>query len=639
MYLRSIQLKNTGPIHELSLTMPFVGDQPKPLVIVGRNGSGKSTIISFVVNALLGIKQTVFEDSEIEKGKVYRVRSSLGINGNSNFFFARLNFDKGVSLVEWQLNNQKEAYTEEGEFLAIDPTWLEISPNETSHFALSLGELRPLHLLEKSLSEICILFFPADRFEPPDWLNLENLSSELKLPETSRVKGRTQRKILSKNRLKPTLEWLNSVIYDMLINEHQPMNLPVGDNGQLISARVPIPGKGHAIFNSIVTILQSVLCEKSSDTIQLSIGDRSSRIISLTINRDSQVIRHIKDLMSLSAGESALFCMFSSILRDADLASMQFETPAQISGIVVVDEADLHLHLSLQYEALPRLIALFPKIQFIISVHAPMVALGLEKNLGSDGFEIRELPTGALITSENYSEFLTAFAVFANTNKFQEELLAKVNATKSESAILLLEGKTDASLISSAWEKLNPNTPIPFTPVPCGVDPNPDERSGGAEMLRRCFEFLSIVTDRTVIAIFDNDRSGNEQFKSITNKAFGLGKNLSLKHHKQKQMYAMLLPIPPGREIFVSTTKLTNRYLSIEHFFSDELLQANGLKGDPVIADSIVFEIDPSSRAKVSFAENAKNFDVSEFKNFLQIFDCISGILSKGSIETSCELK
>lgn len=82
----------------------------------------------------------------------------------------------------------------------------------------------------------------------------------------------------------------------------------------------------------------------------------------------------------------------------------------------------------------------------------------------------------------------------------------------------------------------------------------------------------------------------------------------------------MLLPIPPGREIFVSTNKLTNRYLSIEHFFSDELLQANGLKGDPVIADSIVFEIDPSSRAKVSFAENAKNFDVSEFKKFFTNF-------------------
>ena len=81
----------------------------------------------------------------------------------------------------------------------------------------------------------------------------------------------------------------------------------------------------------------------------------------------------------------------------------------------------------------------------------------------------------------------------------------------------------------------------------------------------------------------------------------------------------------------MSATKLTNRYLSIEHFFSDELLQANGLKGDPVIVDSKVFEVDASSKVKVSFAENAKNFDASDFNNFPQIFDCISKMLSKES--------
>ena len=48
--------------------------------------------------------------------------------------------------------------------------------------------------------------------------------------------------------------------------------------------------------------------------------------------------------MSLSAGESALFCMFASIICDADLSAMQFESFADITGIVVIDEADLHLH-------------------------------------------------------------------------------------------------------------------------------------------------------------------------------------------------------------------------------------------------------------------------------------------------------
>lgn len=624
MYLRSIQLKNTGPIQELNLTMPFAGDLPKPLVLVGRNGSGKSTLISFIINALLGIKQQIYKDAEVEEGKVYRLRSLLGIHGSTHFYFARLNFDKGVSLIEWQLDNQKESFTEPDELQAIDPSWQQIPPNETSYYALPLGELSQLHLLEKSLGENSLLFFPADRFEPPDWLNLENLSPELKLPEPSRIKGKTQRRILSKNRLKPTLDWLNSVIFDMMVSEHKAVNVPVGNEGQVIPARVAVPGKGHAIFNSITAILQNVLCQKPSDTIQFGIGDRNSRIISVTVSRDGQVIRTIKDLMSLSAGESALFCMFASIIRDADLASMEFNTPEQITGIVVIDEADLHLHLSLQYEVLPRLIALFPKIQFIISVHAPMVALGLEKTLGVDGFEIRELPAGIPITPENYSEFLTAFDVFANTKKFQEEVLSKVKAT--ELPALLLEGKTDASLITSAWEKLNPGNPMPFAPIPCGVDPNPDERNGGAEMLRRCFEFLSIVTDRTVVAAFDNDRTGNEQFNGLTLKAFELGQDSLHKRHKQKPMHALLLPIPTGRELFVSQTKLTNRYLSIEHYFSDEVLQANGLKGDSVIADSKVFEIDASSKAKVAFAEKAEAFEAAEFKNFALLFDRISDI-------------
>lgn len=625
MYLRSIQLKNTGPIQELNLTMPFTGSIPKPLLLVGRNGSGKSTLISFIVNALIGLKQQVYEDVEVEQGKVYRLRSALGIHGNMQYYFARLDFDKGVSLIEWQLAKPKQSYIELDDLLAIDSSWQRIPENEISHYELPLGELSQPHLLEKILNESCLLFFPADRFEPPDWLNIDNLSSELKLPEISRMKGRTQRRILSKNRLKPTLDWLNSVIFDMMVSEHHVMNLSVGNEGQIVSARVATPGKGHAVFNSITEILKSVLCQDYGNTIQLNIGDRNNRIISATILQEGQVIRTIKDLMSLSAGESALFCMFASIIRDADLASIDFNTLEQIAGIVIIDEADLHLHLNMQYEVLPRLISLFPKIQFIISIHAPMVALGLEKTLCIDGFEIRELPTGNIITSENYSEFLTAFDIFTNTKKYQDEVLSKVNA--SELPALLLEGKTDASLITSAWEKLNPGIPIPFQPIPCGIEPNPNERQGGADMLRRCLEFLSIVTDRVVIAIFDNDRIGNEQFNGLNLKTvFENGDNSFHKRHKLKSMHALLLPIPIGRELFVSETKLINRYLSIEHFFSDELLDVYGLKSSSVIGDSIVFEIEASSQVKVAFAEKAKEFEAAEFKNFELLFDRILAI-------------
>jgi ABC-type branched-subunit amino acid transport system ATPase component len=52
MYLRSIKLKSVGPIEEVDLVLPFDGDYPKPLVLVGKNGIGKTTVMSFIINAL-----------------------------------------------------------------------------------------------------------------------------------------------------------------------------------------------------------------------------------------------------------------------------------------------------------------------------------------------------------------------------------------------------------------------------------------------------------------------------------------------------------------------------------------------------------------------------------------------------------
>lgn len=625
MYLRSIQLRNTGPIQELDLILPFSGENPKPLVLVGRNGSGKSTVISFIVNALVALKQQVYEDVEVENGKVYRLRSALGIHGDANFYFAKLDFEQGVSLIEWQLNAKKESITDPTGLLALDSSWNEIPPNETSHFKLPLGELAQPHMLEALLQKTSLLFFPADRFEPPDWLNTENLSSELRLPDAQRVKGRTPRRIFSRNRLKPTLEWLNSVVFDMMVSEHQEVNIPVNYSGQRTVARVARPGKAHSVFDAVQSVLQKVLCQKSTDLMQLGIGDRNSRIIRATVRRDGVVIRTVKDLMSLSAGESALFCLFASIIRDADLSAMEFQQPSQISGIVLIDEADLHLHLGLQFEVLPNLIALFPKIQFVISVHAPLVALGLEKALGSTGFEIREMPTGQVITPESYSEFQTAFDVFAATNTFQNSVLQQVNAGTLPA--LLVEGKTDALLIKTAWEKLNPGVPMPFETIPCGVEPDPDKREGGADMLRRCTEFLSIVTDRKITTVFDNDGSGCNNFNSLSVKAgFAVGVDTAHKRHATRPMQAILLPAPPNRMDFSSSQKASHRYLAIEHYFSDALLEANGLKGDPVAAGSFVFEIDASSGRKVAFAEAAKTLDIIEFAHFSHLFNRLTAL-------------
>lgn len=627
MYLKNITLKNTGPIRNACFELPFESDRPLPLALVGPNGSGKSTFISFIANALLGLKQFVYEDTEIEKGQVYRVRKPLGIHFESDFYFARLNFDMSVSLVEWQLNREKSEYPDPVPFVQLDDTWNLIPANSADYFDLKLGSLSQPYVLEKELEKFSLLFFPADRFEPPDWLNSQALSSELRIDVPTLLKGKTQRRILSRNRLRPTLDWFYSVIFDVFVLEYESKVFDIGTTGVRVNARVLSGGRANIVFSSILSVLKEVICRHQTDRIEIQFSDRRSRIISaLVYSQDGTLVRHIKDLLSLSAGESALFCLFASIIRDADLSQQDFSGTADIPGIVLIDEADMHLHLNLQYYAFPNLLALFPKIQFILSFHAPMIALGLEKALGADGFVIRELPNADIITPENYSEFLTAYNIYSLSSKFESDLLIRLSATSLP--IILVEGKTDVSLIVTAWEKLYPGVSIPYEIIPCGLEPNPDDRSGGAEMLRRCCEFLSIVSDRIVITVFDNDRIGNEQFKGVSSKAFRIGKDDLHKVHKTKPMHSILLPIPPGREMFANSPNMNFRHLSIEHYFEDQILTNHNLKGTPVAADSIVFEIEGTSRAKVAFSEASKNFAPSEFSQFQTLFDRISYIQS-----------
>jgi hypothetical protein len=91
-------------------------------------------------------------------------------------------------------------------------------------------------------------------------------------------------------------------------------------------------------------------------------------------------------------------------------------------------------------------------------------------------------------------------------------------------------------------------------------------------------------------------------------------------------MQAILLPPPPSRVNFSSSKKALQRYLAIEHYFSDTLLAKHGLKGDPVAVGTTVFEVDGDSSKKVRFAEAVKGLDSSEFSNFTYLFGRIGSL-------------
>ena len=59
MYLKNIVYKNVGVLSEIKINPSFMADNlPKPIIIVGENGSGKSTFLSNIVDSFYEIAGT-----------------------------------------------------------------------------------------------------------------------------------------------------------------------------------------------------------------------------------------------------------------------------------------------------------------------------------------------------------------------------------------------------------------------------------------------------------------------------------------------------------------------------------------------------------------------------------------------------
>lgn len=611
MYLRTIAVENAGPIPVLRFDLPFQGDRPLPLVLVGPNGSGKSTLLSFIVNALVGFKQQAYDRSEVERDKVYRVRSARFIHHGASWYHAKLQFDDGLALDEWTLDRPRKEFEEQVSPLPNDDGWKKMPEDRFNHFSLTP---EPAHSFQRVLSrplqklfgQNVVLFFPSDRFELPDWLNEQALADELRFPEPTTFEGQTPRRIFSRALLKPTLEWVRAVVLDSLLAERTFRH----------------PGKDGKIINFVAKVLGRIL-GADGDSVQFNFSHRNMGMITAEYFRSGRQ-EAVPSLLGLSAGQAALFCAFSNVIRDFDLAGAPFNDISDVRGIVVFDEADLHLHVDLQYRVLPELMKLFPKVQFLLTAHSPLLVMGMRSTFGDDGFQVQEMPYGTRIETEEFSEFEHALAAFTRTSAFDRSVLDRIQ--HAAKPVVITEGKVDVTHLRVAWGKLYGGRPMPFDVVSCGGIATPKEDRGGADMLRTMLRACCLHLERQALGLFDHDREGMEQFNSLKTDGFVDGDDATHRRHARQPVQALLLPVPPERQTFVSG-QARSCYLALEHYYSDTLLDRFGLKDDPVVADSAVFSIVSQPKKKAAFAEALNDLAAAEFKNFNTMFDRIIHLL------------
>ncbi|WP_437319552.1 AAA family ATPase [Sorangium sp. So ce385] len=77
---------------------------------------------------------------------------------------------------------------------------------------------------------------------------------------------------------------------------------------------------------------------------------------------------------TLADGHAAVLALLAELLIRVDAAQQsRNDFTFEPEGIVIVDEIETHLHLSLQEQILPFLTELFPRFQFLVATHSPAV--------------------------------------------------------------------------------------------------------------------------------------------------------------------------------------------------------------------------------------------------------------------------
>ena len=509
MYVRRIQLMNYGPIPDLDIQFPFEAERPKPVVLVGENGSGKSIVLSHIVNGLMSAKDSAFPDTpEVETGKVYKLRSGSYIRSGQPYYLAHVQFDQDMSIGEVRTVGNSQEYPDlpsEQWSAELQDLWRKLPEEGNDHYESSFTAPSPFtddgsrQKIRDMLSNGCVIYLPSDRFEDPAWLNEESLQGKVRRLHASQLSGHTNRRILATSPLRDNCDWLFDVIYDMLTAERQTNwereQFDQGDQPVLkFRERVTYRGQATASWHAALQVLTEIIGEPDA---RFVVGARQNRTLSIQTG-DGQ---YLSSVFQLSSGECALLDLFLTILRDADLGGAAMSSPAELQGIVLVDEIDLHLHVVHQRQVLPKLMQMFPKVQFVVTTHSPLFVLGMSSELGEDGFALYRLPEGERIGPEEFSEFGRAYEVFMETRRAQDDVDDAIR--ESPSPIAFVEGTTDVEYLRKAAELLDRQDVWDVAEVRAG---------GGKGQLDKVWKaYTSVIKDAVPIRIaliYDCDARG-----------------------------------------------------------------------------------------------------------------------------------
>ena len=623
-------------------------------VLCGINGRGKTTILSYIVDAFYEMAKPNYRGSfEGKEYKYYRLSSSFHTidPGKPSIVYIRFKVEeRTIDYIDVRGILSEAEYND----LVKYETKIEYGKIKNGLQASDTVKLFSCDDTDKAIKDAfaknVLTYFPSYRYELPGYLNTP-YKENVEISDSIRFSGELPNPIEVCTGLAEFSSWILDVVLDWEVNKSVQK---VQAQDRIVEIDLT---PERTVWNNLSEMMKKILISKECPgIIRFGIGKRNTsgnRVSVIHVTPFNEKEQLCPNLSLLSSGETALMCLFGEIIRQAD--TLRNNIPLnQIQGIVLIDEIEKHLHIRLQKEILPGLLKLFPGIQFIVSSHSPFLNMGLASEKGIKS-QIFDLDNGALqcepTTNEVYQNTYELF--LGERNTYAEALSSiqpKIDAlTKT---LVITEGKTDWKHLKKALEFYKANgeyTDLDFELLEY-------DRDFGDSKLDGALKHYSQFPNRfKIVGIFDCDEAN--------------GKRIHFSGGVQEygnDVYGMSIPIPDfrsyntsgisieflykdtdlkkldsnGRRLFVSSEFNANGRLSAD--LSIGVKNEKEIKEylDPSkekIHDHHVIDIHGKSLAlsKEDFAVNILDstppFDSMDFSGFKAVFDRLNGIINPAS--------
>lgn len=542
-FVERIIIKNRAPFENLDLQL-----EDKTLnVLTALNGKGKTTILSYIVDAWVEITKESYGSSyEGKESSYYRVSTSLYDIDKSQPSIVYIRFrNNGVACDYLDVRNLGlQEWYETSIPMADRVSYgkLQSSSQRSNAFKYISDNLRKRKDAQAIFDNNIVTYFPSYRFETPNYLN--DKFQPTKFSVESKFNGYLSNPLEVMSDIKDITNWIMDVLVDWEINKEEHI---LKDGEKIIIQ------PEREIWMNVKRVLECALISKfPSRNVRFGIGRRNnsgSRVSVMEIIQDGARM-YCPSLFNLSSGELAVIAIFAEIIRQADI-TFGMVPLNDIHGIVLIDEVDKHLHIQLQKEALPLLFVLFPNVQFIVSSHSPFLNMGLSETAEMvERTHIIDLDNGGIESSPTSNEvYESAYQLFLNEKNRYASLFIQLQKQMmaQERPILITEGKTDIVHLRNAQKRLcRTDVIVDFAELPEG-------KWSDAELKKYLDNISKIANGRPVIGMFDRD------VPSIVNEIEKDGQRYKT---YSSRVHAFCIPVPKGREDY--------NKISIEFFYKDE---------------------------------------------------------------------